>query len=102
MKRLIVFLLLAPAICFAQLKYPSTHKVDHTDTYFGTSVSDPYRWLENLDSADVKSWIDEENIVTRDYFSKIPFRDKIKSRLEEIWNVPKYSAPFKAGKYYFF
>lgn len=83
------------------LDYPDTKKIDHVDDYFGTQVADPYRWQETHDE-ELDNWIEEENKVTQAYFSSIPFRDKIKQRLTEIWNYPKYSAPFKEnGKYYF-
>ncbi len=77
-------------------------KVEHTDNYFGTEVSDPYVWMEDMLSEDVKNWIKQENEITENYLSKIPFREKIRERLTELLNYPKYSAPFKAGDYYFF
>ena len=85
-----------------QLKYPETRKVDTVDNYFGTNVPDPYRWLENDTAAEVKTWVDVQNKVTFDYLEKIPFRNKIKNRLTEIFNYPKYSSPFRQGEYYFF
>lgn len=86
-----------------EVTYPDTKK-DTTvnDNYFGTLVNDPYRWLENDTSAETKQWVEAENKVTFGYLGKIPFRDKIKTRLTEIWNYPKYSTPFKEGGYYFF
>ena len=89
-------------IADAQLQYPTTRKGTVTDDYFGTIVPDPYRWLENTDTAETKEWVEAENKVTFDYLSKIPFRQKIKSRLEEIMNYPKFTAPQKIGKYYMF
>ena len=85
------------------MPYPKTKKVEVTDTYFGTKVPDPYRWLENDVADDTKQWVEEQNIVTQDYLSQIPFRDKIKNRLETLWNYEKFSAPFKEGDfaYYF-
>lgn len=85
-----------------KLKYPLTKKDDVKDNYFGTIVPDPYRWLENDTASAVKEWVKEENKVTFSYLDKIPYREKIKARLEKLWNYPKYSAPFKAGKNYFF
>jgi len=84
------------------LKYPTTKTVNQTDDYFGTKVSDPYRWLEDLDSADTKTWVDAQNKLTFSYLEKIPQRAKIKSRLTELWNYEKYSAPFKEGNRYFY
>jgi len=90
---------------FEQIKvtYPETRK-DTTvqDDYFGTKISDPYRWLENDTTAETKKWVAAENKVTFGYLEQIPFRAKIKTRLTEIWNYPKYSTPFKEGGYYFF
>lgn len=85
-----------------KLIYPATAKSDQVDDYFGVKVSDPYRWLENDTAEDVKKWVTEENKVTFGYLEKIPFRNKIKERLTDIFNYPKYSNPFRAGEYYFF
>ncbi|MXV49523.1 prolyl oligopeptidase family serine peptidase [Pedobacter sp. HMF7647] len=82
--------------------YPQTKKGDVADTYFGTSVGDPYRWLEDDQAADTKAWVKEENKVTQAYLSKIPYRDAIKNHLQELWNYEKYSAPFKEGAYTYF
>jgi prolyl oligopeptidase len=86
----------------SRLSYPTTKKVGQVDDYFGTKVADPYRWLEDDNAADVKDWVKAENAVTFDYLAKIPFRDKVKQRLTEIFNYPRYSSPFRAGEYYFF
>lgn len=85
-----------------KINYPVTRKVDTVDDYFGTKVPDPYRWLENDTSAEVKHWVEEQNKLTFSYLEKIPFRDQIKKRLTEIYNYPRYSVPFRQGKYYFF
>jgi prolyl oligopeptidase len=83
-------------------RYPDTKKTAETDTYFGTKVDDPYRWLEDDLSEETKDWVQKQNKVTQDYLSKIPFRDAIKKRLTELWNYEKYSAPFKEGDYTYF
>jgi prolyl oligopeptidase len=85
-----------------QLKYPITRKVDTVTNYFGTKVADPYRWLENDTSAETAQWVKEENEVTQNYLSKIPFRDSIKKRLTELYHYEKYSVPFTRGNYVFF
>ncbi len=72
------------------------------DNYFGTSIADPYRWLENDTAPEVIQWVKDQNKATHHYLDQIPYREKIKKRLTEIWNFPKYSAPFKEGKYYYF
>jgi prolyl oligopeptidase len=85
------------------ITYPKTKKVSQTDTYHGTKVEDPYRWLEDDNSEETKAWVDEENKVTEQYLSQIPFRDKVKTRLKELWNFEKLTAPYKkAGMYFTF
>ena len=90
------------SISFCQLKYPDTKKVTQTDNYFGTKVSDPYRWLEDDKSDETAAWVTAENKITQDYLSKIPFREQVRKRLEEMWNYPKYTSPFKEGQYYYY
>lgn len=82
--------------------YPATKTVAQTDEFFGTQVSDPYRWLEDDTATDTKAWVQEQMKVTSAYLSQIPFRDAIKKRLTELWNYEKFSAPFKEGKYTYF
>jgi prolyl oligopeptidase len=85
------------------IQYPPTKKGDVKDTYFGTVVEDPYRWLEDDNSAETADWVKAQNKLTFGYLEKLPFRDKIKSRLTELWDYPKYGTPFKeAGKYFFY
>ena len=99
---LFTFLMAFNTPIFSQIKYPDTKKVDQEDNYFGTIIKDPYRWLEDDNSTKTKAWVREENKVTEDYLSKIPFRQKIKDRLQELWNYTKYGSPFKQGDYYYF
>ncbi|PSR54799.1 S9 family peptidase [Adhaeribacter arboris] len=88
-----------------KLSFPHTvsAKVNQVDMYHGTTVADPYRWLENDTAKVVKEWVEAQNELTFGYLAKIPFRQKIKQRLTKIWNYPRFEAPFKeGGKYYFF
>ena len=82
--------------------YPTTAKVDSIDTYFGTDVKDPYRWLEDDRSKETEAWVKEQNKVTFGYLEKIPFRKAIKQRLEKLWNYEKLGSPFKEGDYTYF
>lgn len=86
----------------APFAYPETQTVAHKDTFFGKSVPDPYRWLENDTAETVAQWVASQNEVTQTYLDAIPFKDKIRQRLTDLWNYEKYSAPFKEGPYYFF
>ncbi|MEL6923849.1 MAG: prolyl oligopeptidase family serine peptidase [Bacteroidota bacterium] len=85
-----------------KVNYPITQKTDQQDDYHGTSIKDPYRWLEDDRSTETEAWVKAQNEVTFDYLENIPFRDKIRERYEELFNYPKLSSPFKAGDYYFF
>ena len=85
------------------LRYPSTDRGTVTDTYFDTTIADPYRWLEDDYARETKTWVTKQNAFTSSYMRKIPFRRKIEKRLTEIWNYPSQGAPFKKGdKYYFY
>ncbi|MBG9377869.1 S9 family peptidase [Panacibacter sp. DH6] len=83
-------------------KYPATKTIDQKDDFFGTTVADPYRWLENDTADDTREWVVKENEVTQAYLQQIPFRDAIRKRLTVLWNYEKYSAPFKEGGYTYF
>ena len=85
-----------------KLVYPESKKVDQVDDYFGTKVPDPYRWLEDETSAETKAWIEAQNKVTFSYLDRIPYREKLKARLTQLFNYPRISAPFRRGDTYFF
>jgi len=82
--------------------YPESHKIDQVDDYHGTEVADPYRWLEDVDSDETKAWVTAQNEVTFAYLESLPARERIKKRLTELWNYPRYGAPFREGARYFF
>jgi prolyl oligopeptidase len=84
------------------LAYPEARRGDVVDEYHGEQVADPYRWLEALDSADTRRWIDAENEVTRGYFASLESRGKLAARLGELWNYERFSPPAKRGSRYFF
>lgn len=86
----------------SMMPYPETKKDSTVDSYFGQTVSDPYRWLENDTATDVGAWVKAQNEVTHHYLNQIPYRDQIKQRLTQIWDYPKYSSPFKEGDWYYF
>ncbi|WP_257309264.1 prolyl oligopeptidase family serine peptidase [Geothrix fuzhouensis] len=84
------------------LTYPPTRKADVVDDFFGTKVADPYRWLEDDNSAETKAWVEAQNKVTFAYLEQIPERSKIRERITRLWDFEKYSAPFKRGQRYFY
>jgi prolyl oligopeptidase len=84
------------------LSYPATRMSDHVDDYHGTKIADPYRWLENPDSADTRAWIEAQNKVTFAWLEKLPLREKLRTRLTELWNYERFGLPQKKGGRYFF
>ena len=82
------------------MQYPETRKDDQVDDYHGTKVADPYRWLEDDNSAETLEWVDAQNQVTRSYLEQIPYRSQLKQRLQELYNYPKYGIPSRSGAYY--
>ncbi len=107
MKKILIFVLVA--IIFASCKnqktmvYPTAKKVNAADTFFGTVVPDPYRWMENENDPDLKKWIDEENKLTFGFLEKIPYRKQIFNRLKQLYNYEKFSTPwYKGGKFFQF
>ncbi len=85
-----------------QIKYPESRKDKHVDQYFGTSVPDPYRWLEDDNSEETKEWVTNQNKVTFNYLDKIPYRKQWFNELEALNNYPKFSSPFRSHDYYYF
>lgn len=82
--------------------YPAAHKGDVVDDYHGTKIADPYRWLEDPDSAETRAWVNAQNQLTAAYLDQIPARDAIRRRLTTLWNFEKYGVPVKRGARYFY
>jgi prolyl oligopeptidase len=90
----------APAA--SPLAYPASRRVDQVDTIHGVRVSDPYRWLEDGQSAEVRAWSAAQDKVTRDYLSKLPEREAIASRLKELFYVESVGTPRHVANRWFF
>ena len=86
----------------ANIQYPQTRKDSVVDTYFGTEIADPYRWLEDDRSEETGAWVKAQNEVTFSYLDQIPYRDSLRQRLEQLWNYEKVGSPFKEGEYTYF
>ncbi|MDX5320884.1 MAG: S9 family peptidase, partial [Bacteroidota bacterium] len=86
-----------------KMNYPETATVDQKDVYFGDTVADPYRRLEDDRSAETEDWVKRQNAFTFDFLKQIPYRDSLRKRLESLYNYERVGAPFKEGnsEYYF-
>lgn len=84
------------------LHYPPAPRDSVTDTYFGTTVADPYRWLENIDSAQTRAWVQAEASLTQSYFAQIPQRDVIAARLKSAVNYERFTTPYHQKNHYFY
>lgn len=84
------------------VNYPKTKAVDTVDTYFGTKVKDPYRWLEDDRSKETETWVKSQNEFTSNYLKQIPYINQLKERLSNLWNYEKIGAPFVEGNYTYF
>jgi prolyl oligopeptidase len=84
------------------LNYPETRKDAVVDTFFGTPVADPYRWLEDDLSDETASWVEAQNEVTFNYLEGIPYRDSLREKLTKLWNYEKVGAPNRHGEYFYF
>ncbi|MBI3723184.1 S9 family peptidase, partial [bacterium] len=85
-----------------RVSYPKTRTVDQVDTYHGTAVKDPYRWLEDTDSQETAEWVKAQNELTFSWLGMVPTRAAIKARLTKLWDFERYGVPRKQGGRYFF
>src|SRR4029079_1023937 len=93
----------AAGTVFSQsLQYPVARKVDQVDDYHGTKVADPYRWLEDDNSAETAAWIEAENKITFPYLERIPYRQQFQNRVKRLNDYLKYWAPSLKGPNVFF
>jgi prolyl oligopeptidase len=83
-------------------EYPATPRGDKVDTLHGIRVQDPYRWLEDIDSAQTRKWIAAQNQLTSDFLDELPLRGSILRRMTELWDYEKCTVPVKRGGRYFF
>jgi prolyl oligopeptidase len=91
----------AATVAAQSLSYPATRKAEQVDMLHGVAIPDPYRWLEDDNSAETKAWVEAQNKVTFAYLDTLPKRDEIKKRLTELWNYERFGLPFKEGGKYF-
>ena len=83
------------------LTYPAARVVDIVDDYHGTKVPDPYRWLEEPESAETLAFVEAQNRLARAFVDG-PVKEQAKARLTAIWDHPRYTNVMRRGKYYTF
>ena len=98
----LVPVLLAVSSASAASPYPPAARGDHVDTYHGTKVADPYRWLEDLDSPATAAWVAAENKLTFGFLESLPQRERFRARLTQLWNYERIGLPVKEGGRYFY
>ena len=81
--------------------YPFARRDDVVDDYHGTPVADPYRWLEDTEAPDTRAWWTQQNALVEEFVSAVPAREEIRTRLTELWDFPKRTAPFRYGDRWF-
>lgn len=83
--------------------YPKTRRDLLSETLHGVKICDPYRWLENPDSEEVKSFVSQQNKLVRSFLSQSPIRDKFEKKMTQLMDYEKYGCPMKRGSdYYYF
>jgi prolyl oligopeptidase len=84
------------------LIYPDTRKTDVVDVYGHTRVADPYRWLEDLDSAEVAAWVAAQNAVTFAHLESLALREHFTERLTDLWDYPRTGLPvIESGRLFY-
>ena len=91
-----------PVSPMSRFDYPKTRTDGVTDTHFGVTTTDPFRWLENQKSDEVQAWLGAEDAFARAKLKALPERDAIAARLKDLFFVEQRGVPAKAGSRYFF
>lgn len=82
--------------------YPLTAQVGVRENYHGRAIADPYRWLENLDSAETRAWVAAQNRLAEPRLAALPAREWLQGRLRTLWNYERYGVPLQRGGHYFY
>ncbi|MEB2312884.1 MAG: prolyl oligopeptidase family serine peptidase [Sorangiineae bacterium] len=82
--------------------YPATRRDDVRETLHGVTVSDPYRWLEDEKSPEVRAWMAAEDAFARERLARLPGRDGFRTRLAELFYAEAMGTPRRFGSRFFF
>jgi prolyl oligopeptidase len=86
----------------APIEYPPTRAGDHVDEIHGVRVPDPYRWLEDPDAPETRDWVRSQQALTAAFLATIPDRDRLRDRLEQIFDFERFGVPFRRGEQTFY
>lgn len=81
------------AVSAQRPSYPPSTKSDVVETQFGVAIADPYRWLEDLTSAQTKGWVEAQRDFSSEWLRGLPQREAIRARLTALWNYPRVTVP---------
>lgn len=68
---------------------------------FGEVISDPYRWLEDIHSAEVKKWMGIQAASATMYLETIPGRSEMLVRIHKLFSIEPPKTMYKSGPFYF-
>uniref|UniRef100_A0A1L8DTF2 Prolyl endopeptidase n=1 Tax=Nyssomyia neivai TaxID=330878 RepID=A0A1L8DTF2_9DIPT len=85
------------------LHYPAARRDStNVEEFFGTKISDHYRWLEDPDAAETEAFVKAQNEIAQPYLENNDDWKVINEKLTKLWNYPKYGCPTKYGDRYFY
>eukprot|EP00761_Pharyngomonas_kirbyi_P014797 gb/GECH01014827.1/.p1 GENE.gb/GECH01014827.1/~~gb/GECH01014827.1/.p1 ORF type:complete len:714 (+),score=149.46 gb/GECH01014827.1/:1-2142(+) len=84
------------------ISYPEPRRDDTIENHHGVDVADPYRWMEEVDTSELKEWITKQCDIFSKYMENCQDKQKIKEHFNEMYNYEKILAPRKRGDNYFF
>lgn len=84
------------------LAYPATRRSNTVNVHWGTSVADPYDWLEQPDAPETEQWVQKQNGLTHGFLKGCADKAPLEARLKEVYNYERFSCPFRKGNWVFF
>ena len=91
-----------PTLAAQSISYPVARRESVVDDYHGTSVADPYRWLEQLDSPETTAWLEAENRLSARYLERTASRAAIRRRLAALSDFERTNVPWReAGRLFY-
>lgn len=88
----------------AQYQYPKTPEKVVINDYFGTKITDPYQWLEDLKKPEVQTWFKAQSDFTNSVIDQIPYRDELYNRMKDVQKMvgDTYGNTIQRGNLYFY